>query len=103
MKRLTLEETTSILHSNGIKCNVNQVNKWINTGKIKAGEQGITKEQVEDFLHRYQWEGTAYEPGIDDQTRIARLLEEVKDLRLENKRLKLENEQLKFDSEVIPF
>jgi predicted RNase H-like nuclease (RuvC/YqgF family) len=103
MKRLTLEETTSILHSNGIKCNVNEVNKWIIRGKIKAGEQGITKEQVEDFLHRYQWEGTAYEPGIDDQTRIARLLEEVQDLRLENKRLKHENEQLKSDSEALPF
>ena len=103
MKSLTLEEATSILHSHGIKCDMNKVHMWIITGKIKEADQGITKEKIEDFLHRYQWDGTAYEPGIDDQTKIARLLEEVKELRLENQSLKHENWQLKIDSEAWPF
>lgn len=50
---------------------MNKVQKWIITGKIKEADQGITQEVIEDFLHRYQWEGTAYEPGIDNKTKIA--------------------------------
>lgn len=43
-------------------------------------------------------QGTAYEPGIDDETKIIRLLEEIKDLKEENAKLKdkiykLENKQ----------
>ena len=107
MNLLTLEESTSLLHSYGIKCNSAKVSKWISEGKIK----GITKseeilvsgEEIEDFLHRYQWEGTAHEPGINDQTMIAKLWDEVKELRLENKRLRSENDQLKSDPEALPF
>ncbi|WP_160316874.1 hypothetical protein [Rossellomorea vietnamensis] len=50
MKSLTLEEATSLLHSHGIKCDLNKVQMWIITGKIKEAEQGITKEKIEDFL-----------------------------------------------------
>jgi hypothetical protein len=68
----------------------------------KYDEFNARREVIEDFLHRYQWEGTAYEPRIDDQTKIARLLEEVKELRIENQSLKQENRQLKNDSEAMP-
>ncbi|MGD6805314.1 hypothetical protein ACQCVK_22465 [Rossellomorea vietnamensis] len=107
MNLLTLEESTSLLHSYGIKCNKAIVSKWISEGKIKriteSEEILVSDEEIEDFLHWYQWEGTAYEPGIDDQTKIARLWEEVKELRLENNRLRSENKDLLLDREALPF
>jgi hypothetical protein len=107
MNLLTLEESISLLHSYGIKCNTATVRKWISEGKIekitKSEEIRISGEEIENFLHRYQWEGTAYEPGLDDQAKIAKLLEEVKELRLENKRLRTENQQLRLDPEALPF
>ena len=39
----------------------------------------------------FRWEGTAYEKGIDDQTKINRLLEEIADLK--QKVSKLEKER----------
>lgn len=107
MNLLTLEESTSLLHSYGIKCNNAIVSEWISEGKIKSitvsKEIHVSREEIEDFLHMYQWEGTAYEPGIDEQTMIARLLEEVKELKLENKKLRSENEDLRLNREAIPF
>lgn len=107
MNLLTLEESTSLLHSYGIKCNTAIVSKWISEGKIKSITKSeeilVSDEEIEDFLYLYQWEGTAYEPGIDEQTMIARLKEEVKELRSENKRLRSENEQLRLDPEALPF
>lgn len=47
--------------------------------------------------------GTAYEEGIDDQTKIARLLEEVNGLKSEIAVLKKEKEQLEDRLGVTPF
>lgn len=47
--------------------------------------------------------GTAYEEGIDDKTKIVRLLEEVADLRQENAKLHQENYQLLSKIDLLPF
>ena len=43
----------------------------------------IDEDDLYRFKDWYRWKGTAYETGIDDQTRIARLLEEITKLNKE--------------------
>lgn len=47
--------------------------------------------------------GTAYEEGIDDQTKIARLLEEVNELKSDISLLNKEQEQLDNRLGIKPF
>lgn len=71
------------------------VAEWVEQGLIKAtgtkNRIAIERKDLEEFVYNCQWEGTAYEKGIDDQTKIERLLEEVMELKRENKRLQNEN------------
>lgn len=107
MTILTLEEATSFIHSYGMKCDRQQVKQLVLEGKIKGLKKGdqyfIEEDEVHTYLHWYMWQGTAYEQGINDQIKIARLLEEIRELRQENKRLHEENINLKNEMEVIPF
>ncbi|MGG1815094.1 hypothetical protein ABDI16_24120, partial [Cytobacillus firmus] len=50
-----------------------------------------------------RWKGTPYEEGIDDQTKIARLLEEINDLQSEVSALKKEKENLELRLGINPF
>lgn len=47
--------------------------------------------------------GTSYEPGIDDQTNIARRLEEITELKKENEALKREIYKLATEPGYLPF
>lgn len=71
------------------------VAEWVEQGLIKAtgtkNHQAIERKDLEEFVENSRWEGTAYEKGIDDQTKIERLLEEVMELKRENNRLYKEN------------
>lgn len=71
------------------------VTEWVEQGLIKAtGDRNhlaIELEDLEEFAEECQWKGTPYEKGIDDQTKIKRLLEEVMELKRENMRLQEEN------------
>jgi hypothetical protein len=39
------------------------------------------KEEVYRFINAFRWEGPDFEEGIDDQTKIERLPEEITDLK----------------------
>jgi len=98
MGKLTEKEATLLMHSYGIKCDVKLVKEWLNDGKLKGNETDgiytIEESAVYDFLELLRWEGTAYEPGIDDQTKLSRLLEEVNDYRQRVEKLEEEKSEL---------
>lgn len=77
----------------GITCA--DVAEWVEKGLIRAkGDKNhitIDRVALEEFVEDSRWQGTAYEKGIDDQTKIERLLDEVMKLRKENERLQKEN------------
>ncbi|MCM3360966.1 hypothetical protein ACTQ5K_00515 [Niallia sp. Sow4_A1] len=99
VKLLNENEATLLIHSYGIKCDVQMVKQWLKEGKLKGVEKEgntiIEEGAVYNFLAAYRWEGTAYEQGIDDQLKISRLLEEVEDYRQRVIELEKEKSQLK--------
>lgn len=98
---MSIEEAASFLRSEyGMEykdesVTSKKVAEWVEQGLIKAtGDRNhiaIKLEDLEEFVEDCQWEGTPYEKGIDDQTKIERLLEEVMELKRENIRLQEEN------------
>ncbi|MBY0097312.1 helix-turn-helix domain-containing protein [Mesobacillus maritimus] len=107
MNILTVQEAAQLMHSYGIKCDINKVKEWLSEGKLNSkeykGTYTISEEDVYNFLEAYRWEGTAYEQGIDDITKISRLLEEIADLRQEVCELKKENGKLVDQLGILPF
>jgi len=107
MTSLTIKEATSLIHSYGLKCNSDDVLEWLKDGTIKSivtnGVYLVSEDEVHNFLHRYRWQGTAYEEGISDKVKIERLLEEIVDLKKQIKQLKEEKEELEDQLGVLPF
>ncbi|WP_077215148.1 hypothetical protein [Bacillus dakarensis] len=95
MSVLALTEVTKFFRSYGIKCDKELVEEWINTTSNKENlSDCVCEDDLYNFNEWCRWKGTAYEEGLDDQTKIARLLEEVKDLQIEVSALKKEKEEL---------
>jgi len=107
MAILNEQEATSLLHSYGIKCDKAMVKQWLIEGQIKGieknGNYNVEEIEVYDFLETYRWEGTAYEKGIDDQTKITRLLEEIQDLKRQVSKLEKEKAELEDQLGIMPF
>ena len=79
----------------GEKVTTTIVTEWVEQGLIKSSGNGknrmISLLDLEDFVEESRWIGTAFERGIDDQTKIKRLLDELFKLKAENERLQKEN------------
>ncbi|WML53350.1 hypothetical protein RCG17_01180 [Neobacillus sp. PS3-12] len=107
MTVLNEQEATFLLHSHGIKCDKKMVKQWLIEGKIKGteniGSYIIEEEEVFEFLETYRWEGTAYEKGIDNETKIKRLLEEIADYKKRIEDLEQENYKLMDQLGILPF
>ncbi len=104
---MTISEAIKLLHNHEIECDEKDVLQWITEGKIIATENGkdydIDELAVLDFLIDLSLIGTAYEKGIDDQTKIERLLAEVKELHQEVDQLRREKMELEYELGIIPF
>jgi hypothetical protein len=90
MSVIGLSEMTLFFRSYGLKCDQKNIEEWmIKTNWVNKNEvkQLISEDDLYDFNEWNRWEGTAYEAGIDDETKINRLLEEIRDLKLEIKKL----------------
>lgn len=107
MNTFNLKEVTMLLHSYGFKCDTEMVSRWISEGNIKdtgnGGAYEVLEEEVYGFINAYRWEGTAFEEGIDDQTKIERLLEEMEDLKKQIAKLQEEKAELEDQLGIMPF
>jgi len=107
MITLTEQEATLLMHSYGIKCDKDTVKQWLNEGILKGVENNghyiISEDEVYNFLEAYRWKGTAYEKGIDDKTKITRLLEEIADLKQKVSELEKTKEELENRLGEMPF
>jgi hypothetical protein len=98
MSVLNVEEVIKFFKSYGFRVDEESVREWVKDNNKKANRTGESRPIIEDDLLRYNhWcivKGTAYEDGIDDNTKITRLLEEVELLRKEVQHLKNEKYDL---------
>jgi hypothetical protein len=98
MSLLNTEEAIRFFNSYGFRVDEGSVKEWVEENNKRANSMGETRQIVEDDLYRYNdWcyvKGTAYEEGIDDKTKIKRLLEDVSLLKKEVESLKEQKRHL---------
>ena len=80
MSVLNAEEAIRFFKSYGFRVDEDSVREWVEDNNKNANKNSESRQVVEADLYRYNdWclvKGTLYEEGIDDKTKIARLLEE---------------------------
>jgi hypothetical protein len=96
MSKISADEVFQFIHSYVWKVDQSEVEQWLREDPlVQADSEGIMDES---WMYRFndwrQIKGTAYEPGIDTQTKINRLLEEVDRLKQEIEELKEKNLRL---------
>ncbi|MCR2823892.1 hypothetical protein [Lederbergia panacisoli] len=103
MGRYTVEEITEFFHSHEVKCQQRDVEEWMESMGALGGDEELTDWDMYHFSDWWRCKGTAYEPGIDDKTKIARLLEEIEDLKREKDKLLDEINTLEQQLDILPF
>ncbi|MBZ9536690.1 hypothetical protein KGR20_21240 [Cytobacillus oceanisediminis] len=104
MSELALIQTIKFFRSYGLKCEEELVEEWLNAiSTTKDSSYQVCEDDLYEFNDCCRLKGTAYEEGIDDQTKIARLLEEVNGLKSEIAVLKKDKELLEDRLGVTPF
>ncbi|WP_243293150.1 hypothetical protein [Bacillus sp. FJAT-47783] len=98
MSVLNAEDAINFFNSYGLKVDKRSVIEWVREQNEKSDMTSKSRPIVEEDLYRYNdWcmvKGTAYEVGINNQTKISRLLEENSLLKQEIEKLKEEKQQL---------
>lgn len=103
IRSFTAKEATKFFHSYELKCDENVVQEWMNKkGTSQIGSQ-VSEDDVWEFTEWWLRKGTAYEEGIDNETKIDRLLEEIMELKEEISSLKKEKIDLEIQLGVMPF
>lgn len=64
-------------------------------GTESEGVYTIEEEDIYRVLEVHKWVGTAYEKGLDDKTKVSRLLEDISYFRQKIMELENENRELK--------
>lgn len=101
MGQFSVSEATKFFRTYGLKCNEELVQEWLdNTESISSQ---VCEDDFYHFNDWYRWKGTAYEEGIDDQTKIARLVNEIKELRSEIALLKKQRDDSNRQEGDMPF
>lgn len=106
MGTFTVKEATEFFHSYEMKCDEKDVEEWMNDPYTKRKIQNckhVDEGDLYDFSEWLRWKGTAYEYGIDDQTKIARLLKEIDGLKDQIEALEKEKESLEDQLGIMPF
>ena len=107
---LTVKDAFGILNDHHIGCSEQMLRRWLRQGRLKGTRSENRKEgwriceiELYRFMESLQWEGTAYEEGIDAATKIKRLLEEITELKLQIEVLEKKNEELNAKLGIPPF
>lgn len=100
MSRLDTDKAFRLIHHYMVKVKKEEVEQWLKEDPaIKSDTEGVMDET---WMYRFnawlQYKGTAYEIGIDPQTKIHRLLDEVDQLKQEIEQLK--DEKLLLESQL---
>lgn len=110
MKVIKAEEAIRFFRTYGFRVDEEQVKEWVTESNKIANEAGacdhgapITEEDLHQFNEYWMLKRTAYEEGIDDKTKIVRLLDEVAELGRKISKLETENDKLKLDLGIMPF
>lgn len=102
MKQYTLQEIRTRVEELGVECNLQLIEQWLHEGELTNMKIGpfyqIEEQDLEDFVYHCQWQGTAYEKGIDDAEKIQRLQAEIRDLK--TKITQLEEEKMKLEIQL---
>lgn len=103
MSVLNAEAVIQFFKTYAFRVDEDLVREWVAENNRNTSFTCGTRQVAEADLYRFNdWcfaKGTAYEEGIDDKTKIARLLEEVSALKKEIKSLKDE----RFSSKELDF
>jgi len=103
MSSFTAKEATKFFHSYEVKCDEKQVQEWMDDPYTKNTGSEVTEEDVWEYTDWSIRKGTAYEEGIDDKTKVKRLLMEVQRLEEENDKLREEKILLELELGISPF
>lgn len=96
-------EATKFFRSYGAKCDENEVKEWMKgTPTLSRGYQ-VEEWDLYAFNDWMKCKGTSYEPGIDEETKIARMLEEITELKKQNRSFKKEIYKLAKEPAILPF
>lgn len=108
--QLTVKEALGFLNDHHITSSEQMLRRLLRNGRIKGippknRKSGwrITTGELICYMNSLKWEGTAYEEGIDDKTKIKRLFEEIDELKMRIKELENEKEQLEARLGIPPF
>lgn len=103
---ITVKEATLFFRSYEVKCDEKLVGEWMDkcpVGRdLKDSKDEIDEWDMYNFSSWCNVYGTAYEDGIDDQTKIDRLLKENDELKKEIKTLKAEITALEDSLGILP-
>lgn len=107
MKILNINEIKEIILDLGLTCDHQKVESWLSDGSIKSIQDGnvyeIIEQDIEDFVFNSLWNGSPYERGIDNETKIDRLLEEIASLKAKVSKLQDEKHELELELGKMPF
>lgn len=81
MRRFTVKEATKFFRSSNTDCNEKLVQEWMDDTKTININYGVSKDDLISFEMWNRARGTAYEDGISDRERIARLFVEIGELK----------------------
>ena len=102
MKQYTLQELRTRIEELGMHGNLQMIEQWLQKGELINSKVGklyqMEDQDLEDFIYHCQWQGTAYEKGIEDAEKIQRLQAEIRDLR--TKVTQLEEEKMKLEIQL---
>lgn len=104
---ITVEGVSDFFRSYELECDEKLISEWME--KSPVGRDLVERGHEIDEWHMYNFQdwwsikGTAYEEGIDDQTKIIRLLDEIAYLKQKNLELQFENSTLLDKLDYLPF
>lgn len=103
MASFTAKEATQFFRTYELKCDEELVQEWLNQTNNKYHNTSVTEELVWAFTDWWKQQGTACEDGIDDKTKIERLIIEIQRLEEENSKLREEKVFLEMELGISPF
>lgn len=113
MDMFTVRETVGLLGEYRIDYSAQTLRRRLRQGKIRGTKSTNGKEvwlipecEIWRLIEAPRWEGTPYEEGIDDQIKIDRFFEEVRELKQRINELENENYELRinlWDEDDPPF